>query len=336
MITTESEQHIMMRRVFTITAAALAFGGIAHAQTTPASSYPTKPVRLVIPFPPGGGTDILGRLIANELSKNNKWTVVADNKPGAGGTIGIGEIVKAQPTGYDLVMGQKDNLVIGPWLYRNLTWNPTKDLTAVAHVAYTPVIIATSANSRFKTLADVVAAAKAHPGTITYGSPGNGTSIHLAGDLFEKAAGIKLSHVPYKGSNPAMMDALAGNVDLLVSSVPSAMGQIQSGKLRPLAVTSAKRSSSLPDVPTIDESGYKGFDVSTWYGVMAPAGTPANVVATLNTEINKLLASPEVKAAIHTQGAEPLAMSPAEFSKMLNAEYTQWKSIVEASGVKIE
>ncbi|WP_353233787.1 tripartite tricarboxylate transporter substrate binding protein [Diaphorobacter ruginosibacter] len=326
----------MMRRVFTITAAALAFGGIAHAQTTPASSYPTKPVRLVIPFPPGGGTDILGRLIANELSKNNKWTVVADNKPGAGGTIGIGEIVKAQPTGYDLVMGQKDNLVIGPWLYRNLTWNPTKDLTAVAHVAYTPVIIATSANSRFKTLADVVAAAKAHPGTITYGSPGNGTSIHLAGDLFEKAAGIKLSHVPYKGSNPAMMDALAGNVDLLVSSVPSAMGQIQSGKLRPLAVTSAKRSSSLPDVPTIDESGYKGFDVSTWYGVMAPAGTPANVVATLNTEINKLLASPEVKAAIHTQGAEPLAMSPAEFSKMLNAEYTQWKSIVEASGVKIE
>lgn len=336
MITTESEQHIMMRRVFTITAAALAFGGIAHAQTAPASSYPTKPVRLVIPFPPGGGTDILGRLIANELSKNNKWTVVADNKPGAGGTIGIGEIVKAQPTGYDLVMGQKDNLVIGPWLYRNLTWNPTKDLTAVAHVAYTPVIIATSANSRFKTLADVVAAAKAHPGTITYGSPGNGTSIHLAGDLFEKAAGIKLSHVPYKGSNPAMMDALAGNVDLLVSSVPSAMGQIQSGKLRPLAVTSAKRSSSLPDVPTIDESGYKGFDVSTWYGVMAPAGTPANVVATLNTEINKLLASPEVKAAIHTQGAEPLAMSPAEFSKMLNAEYTQWKSIVEASGVKIE
>lgn len=336
MITTESEQHIMMRRVFTITAAALAFGGIAHAQTAPASSYPTKPVRLVIPFPPGGGTDILGRLIANELSKNNKWTVVADNKPGAGGTIGIGEIVKAQPTGYDLVMGQKDNLVIGPWLYRNLTWNPTKDLTAVAHVAYTPVIIATSANSRFKMLADVVAAAKAHPGTITYGSPGNGTSIHLAGDLFEKAAGIKLSHVPYKGSNPAMMDALAGNVDLLVSSVPSAMGQIQSGKLRPLAVTSAKRSSSLPDVPTIDESGYKGFDVSTWYGVMAPAGTPANVVATLNTEINKLLASPEVKAAIHTQGAEPLAMSPAEFSKMLNAEYTQWKSIVEASGVKIE
>ena len=328
---------MMMRRTLTITTAlaALAASGLVHAQTAPAA-YPTKPVRLVIPFPPGGGTDILARLVANELSKTNKWTVVADNKPGAGGTIGITEITKAQPTGYDIVMGQKDNLVIGPWLYKSLPWNPTKDLTAVAHVAYTPVIIATSANSKYKTLADVVAAAKAHPGSVTYGSPGNGTSIHLAGDLFEKAAGIKLSHVPYKGSNPAMMDALAGNVDLLVSSVPSAMGQIQSGKLRPLAVTSAKRSSSLPDVPTIAESGYKGFDVSTWYGVMAPAGTPANVVTTLNTEINKLLATPEMKAAIHAQGAEPLAMSPAEFSKQLNTEYTQWKGIVEASGVKIE
>lgn len=152
--------------------------------------------------------------------------------------------MKAAPTGYDLVMGQKDNLVIGPWLYKNLSWDPTKDLTPVAHVAYTPVVIATSVNSKYKTLADVVNGAKAAPGTITYGSPGNGTSIHLAGHLFEQAAGVKLSHIPYKGSNPALMDALAGNVDLLVSSLPSAMGQIKAGKLRPLAVTSAKRSSS--------------------------------------------------------------------------------------------
>ena len=327
---------MMMRRTFAVAAMALAAGSYAQAQTAPAANYPTKPVRLIIPFPPGGGTDILARLVANELAKADKWTVIADNKPGAGGTIGITEATKAAPTGYDLVMGQKDNLVIGPWLYKSLPWNPTKDLTAVAHVAYTPVIIATGANSKYKTLADVVAAAKANPGAVTYGSPGNGTSIHLAGDLFEKAASIKLSHVPYKGSNPALMDALAGNVDLLVSSVPSAMAQIQAGKLRPLAVTSAKRSSSLPDVPTIAESGYKGFDVSTWYGVLAPAGTPADVVAKLNTEINKMLAKPEVKAAINAQGAEPLAMSPAEFSKLINTEYTQWKGIVEASGVRIE
>jgi len=327
----------MMRALLSFTALAFALGTTAHAQApAPAAAYPAKPIRLIVPFPPGGGTDILSRLVATKLTESAKWTVVADNRAGAGGTIGIGEAVKAAPTGYDLVMGQKDNLVIGPWLYKNLPWDPTKDLTAVAHVAYTPVVIATSANSKFKTLADVVAAAKAAPGTITYGSPGNGTSIHLAGDLFEKAAGIKLSHIPYKGSNPALMDALSGNVDLLMSSVPSAMAQIKSGKLRPLAVTSAKRSSSMPEVPTVSESGFKDFDVSTWYGVFAPAGTPATVVNVVNAEINKLLATPEMKAAIHAQGAEPEAMSAAQFNTLLKADYAKWKGIVEASGAKIE
>ncbi len=325
----------MIRQLLSFTALALALGATAQAQA-PAAAYPTKPIRLIVPFPPGGGTDILSRLVATKLTETAKWTVLADNKAGAGGTIGIGEAVKAAPTGYDLVMGQKDNLVIGPWLYKNLLWDPTKDLTAVAHVAYTSVVIATGANSRFKTLADVVAAAKAAPGTVTYGSPGNGTSIHLAGDLFEKAAGVKLSHIPYKGSNPALMDALAGNVDLLVSSVPSAMAQIRSGKLRPLAVTSAKRSTSLPDVPTVSESGFQDFDVSTWYGVFAPAGTPAAVVTTLNTEINKLLGTAEMKAAIQAQGAEAQAMTPAQFSALLKTDYAKWKGIVEASGAKIE
>ncbi|GKS86246.1 tripartite tricarboxylate transporter substrate binding protein [Acidovorax sp. SUPP1855] len=327
----------MIRSLLSFTALALALGATAQAQTPPpAATYPTKPVRLIVPFPPGGGTDILSRLVATKLTEVTKWTVVPDNRAGAGGTIGITEAVKAAPTGYDLVMGQKDNLVVAPWLYKNLPWDPTKDLVAVAHVAYTPVIIATGANSRFKTLADVVAAARAEPGKITYGSPGNGTTIHLAGDLFEKAAGIKLSHIPYKGSNPALMDALAGNVDLLVSSVPSAMGQIKSGKLRPLAVTSAKRSSSLPDVPTVAESGYKGFDVSSWYGIFAPAGTPANVVTTVNAEVNKLLASPEMQAAIQAQGAEPESLSAAQFSTLLKTDYAKWKGIVEASGAKIE
>ena len=335
-----STSSMLRRHILPLTALACVLGtATVHAQSTApatAGTYPTKPIRMIVPFPPGGGTDILARLVSAKLTEANKWTVVADNKPGAGGTIGITEAVKAAPTGYDLVMGQKDNLVIGPWLYKSLPWDPTKDLAAVAHVAYTPVVIATSASSKYKTLADVVAAAKAAPGTVTYGSPGNGTSIHLAGDLFEKAAGIKLSHVPYKGSNPALMDALAGNVELLVSSLPSAMGQIKAGKLRPLAVTSAKRSSSLPDVPTVAESGFKGFDVSTWYGVFAPAGTPTAVVSTLNTEVNRLLARDEVKAAIHGQGAEPLAMTPEQLSILLKTEYQQWKGIVEASGAKIE
>ncbi|NMM75249.1 LacI family transcriptional regulator [Acidovorax sp. SRB_14] len=325
----------MIRHLLSFTALALALGTAAHAQA-PAAAYPTKPVRMIVPFPPGGGTDILARLVATKLAEQAHWTVVADNKAGAGGTIGISEAVKAAPTGYDMVMGQKDNLVIGPWLYKNLPWDPTKDLVAVAHVAYTPVVIATSANSRFKTLADVIAAARAEPGKITYGSPGNGTSIHLAGDLFEKAAGIKLSHIPYKGSNPALMDALAGNVDLLVSSLPSAMGQIKSGKLRPLAVTSARRSSSLPEVPTVAESGFKDFDVSTWYGLFMPAGTPAAIVNTVNAEVNKLLATPEMKAAIQAQGAEAEAMSPERFATLLKTDYAKWKGIVQASGAKIE
>ena len=303
----------------------------AHAQT-----YPEKPIRMVIPFPPGGGTDILGRLMAQKLTESNKWTIVPDNKAGAGGTLGITEAAKGKPDGYDMVMGQKDNLVVGPWMYKSLPWNPVKDFTAVAHVAWSPVIIATSANSKYKTLADVVAAAKAAPDTITYGSPGNGTTIHLAGDQFEKAAGIKMRHIPYKGSNPALMDALAGNVDLLVSSVPSAMAQVKAGKLRPLAVTSAKRSTSLPDVPTVAESGYKGFDMSTWYGLMMPAGTPAPVVNQMNDAVNKLLATPEMQKAIQDQGAEPLAMTPEAFTQQLQRDYQGMEKIVRDAGVKIE
>ncbi|MDZ7920340.1 tripartite tricarboxylate transporter substrate binding protein [Rhodoferax sp.] len=324
---------MLLKKLLVWSLVSVAAVNVAQAQN---AAYPSKPIRLIIPFPPGGGTDILSRLVAQKLTEANKWSVVPDNRAGAGGTIGITEAVKAAPTGYDLVMGQKDNLVVGPWLYGNLPWDPTKDLVAVAHVAYTPVVIATSANSRFKTLADVVAAAKAAPDTITYGSPGNGTTIHLAGHLFEKAANINIRHIPYKGSNPALMDALAGNVDLLVSSVPSAMAQIKAGKLRPLAVTSAARSSSLPEVPTVAESGYKDFDVSTWYGVFAPAGTPVAVVTTLNTEINKLLANPETKAAILAQGAEPVAMKADQFSNLLKTDYAKWKGIVQSSGAKVE
>jgi tripartite-type tricarboxylate transporter receptor subunit TctC len=322
------------RAILVSTAVVLSAFGTASAQ--PVAPYPSKPIRLIVPFPPGGGTDILSRLIANKLTEVAHWNVVPDNKAGAGGTIGITEAVKAAPTGYDMVMGQKDNLVVGPWLYGNLPWDPTKDLVAVAHVAYTPVVIATAASSRFKTLADVVNAARTAPDTITYGSPGNGTTIHLAGNLFEKAANIQIRHIPYKGSSPALMDALAGNVDLLVSSLPSAIAQIKAGKLRALAVTSITRSSSIPDVPTVAESGYKDFDVATWYGLFMPAGTPAAIVNTVNTKVNELLATADVKAAILAQGAEPQAMKPEAFANLLKTDYAKWKGIVQASGAKIE
>ena len=327
----------MFRKIIAFSSLLLALAGLAQAQTpVVADAYPSKPIRLIVPFPPAGGTDILARLITSKLSEQHKWAFVLENKPGAGGTIGITEAVKMAPNGYEMVIGQKDNLVIGPWLYKNLRWDPSSDLVAVAHLAYTPVLIATSADSKFKSLADVIAAARKAPGSVNYGSPGNGTSIHLAAVMFEKAAGIQLTHVPYKGSNPASLDAMAGNIDLLVSSVPSAMGYIKGGKLRALAVTSAKRSSSLPDVPTIAESGFKGFDVSTWYGLLVPVGTPAPVVATLNAEVNKLLANAEVRAAIKAQGAEPEAMTPENFAALIKTDYAKWKGIVEASGVKID
>ncbi|WP_315123873.1 tripartite tricarboxylate transporter substrate binding protein [Comamonas antarctica] len=326
----------MFRPLISATLVACALTASFTAAAQGPSDYPTKAVRMVIPFPPGGGTDILARVVANKLTEVTKWTVVPENKAGAGGTIGITDAAKSAPTGYDMVMGQKDNLVLGPYLYKNLPWDPVRDLTPVAHVAYTPVVIATSVNSPYKTMADVLAAAKANPGKITYGSPGNGTSIHIAGVLLEKATHVQLTHVPYKGSNPALMDALAGNVDLLVSSVPSAISQIKAGKLRALAVTSAKRSTSLPEVPTLDETGIKGFDVSTWYGLFMPAGTPAAIVTKVNAEVNRLLALPEVKDAILAQGAEPQAMSVANFDKFFKADFKAAKQIVEDSGAKIQ
>ncbi len=328
----------MNRRFFALAAplALLALLSAPAQAQAPAAAYPSKPIRLIVPFPPGGGTDILSRLVATRLTEVSKWTVVPDNRGGAGGTIGIAEAARAAPGGYEMVMGQKDNLVVAPWLYKNLSYDPTKDLVAVAHVAYTPVVIVTRVESRFKSLADVVAAAKAAPDTITFGSPGNGTTIHLAGEIFNTAANIKLRHVPYKGSNPAMMDVLAGNVDLMVSSLPSAMSQIKAGKLRTLAVTSARRSTSLPDVPTVAELGYKDFDVSTWYGLFMPAGTPKDVVGKVNAEVNRLLDTPEMKAAIHAQGAELQNMSPEQFSTLLATDYQKWKGIVQASGATIE
>ena len=324
----------MFRRHFcgalAVSALSPAFG---IAQT---AAYPAKPIRMIVPFPPGGGTDILSRLVAAKLTEVSKWTVVADNRAGAGGTLGIAEAARAQPTGYDMVMGQKDNMVVAPWLYKNLSYDPTKDLVAVSHVAYTPVVIVTSSASRFKTLGDVVAAARVAPDAITYGSPGNGTTIHLAGEIFKTTAGIKMRHVPYKGSNPAMLDVLAGNIDLMVSSLPSAMGQLKSGKLRALAVTSARRSSSAPEIPTVAELGFKDFDVSTWYGLFLPAATPKEIVATVHNEVNKLLAMPEMVAAIQAQGAETQLMSAEQFGALVKSDYQKWKGIVQASGATIE
>ena len=295
------------------------------ATSAQAQAYPAKPIRMITPFPPGGGTDYLARTVANKLTEFSKWTVVADNRAGAGGTIGIAEAAKASALGYDVVMGQLDNLAVAPLLYKNLPYDVQRDLQPVALVADSPIILLTASSSPYQSLADVVAAAKAVPDSITFATAGSGTVSHLVAELFGLTAGIKMRHIPYKGSTPALIDVMGGQVGLLSSSIPSALAQVKSGKLRPLAVSSARRSPSLPDVPTIAESGYKDFNVGVWYGVFAPAGTPKPIVTALNAEINKVLMQPDVQQSIRSQGGDVNPTTPEELGLRLKADILKWR-----------
>ena len=298
--------------------------------------YPAKPIRLVVPFPAGGGTDIISRVVGNKLAETQKWVIVVDNRPGAGGNIGVDLTAKAPADGYTIVMGQTSNLAVNPTLYAKMPYDALKDFAPVVSVADAPLVLVVAAGSPFKTLADVVAAAKAKPGMVTLATPGNGTVAHLTGELFQKAAGIKLQHVPYKGSSQAITDLLGGSIQLLMASVPTANGQIKGGNMRALAVTSEQRAADLPSVPTINESGYKGFDARTWFGLLAPAGTPPAVVAKLNAEVNKVLKMAEVREKIRTEGGDVLGGTPEQFASMIKSEHVRWGKVVKESGAKID
>jgi tripartite-type tricarboxylate transporter receptor subunit TctC len=306
------------------------------ATSAQAQAYPAKPIRMITPFPPGGGTDYLARTVANKLTEFSKWTVVVDNRAGAGGTIGIAEAAKASALGYDVVMGQLDNLAVAPLLYKNLPYDVQRDLQPVALVADSPIILLTASSSPYQSLADVVAAAKAVPDSITFATAGSGTVSHLVAELFGLTAGIKMRHIPYKGSTPALIDVMGGQVGLLSSSIPSALAQVKSGKLRPLAVSSARRSPSLPDVPTIAESGYKDFNVGVWYGVFAPAGTPKPIVTALNAEINKVLMQPDVQQSIRSQGGDVNPTTPEELGLRLKADILKWRGVIDAAKITLE
>jgi len=320
-----------MRRGLLAAVAAAAVAGSAIAQT-----YPAKPIKLIVPFPPAGGTDIIARTVADKLNQALGWTIVVDNKPGAGGNLGIEAAVKSPPDGYTLVLGQTSNLAINPTLYPKLPYDPQKDLVPIVAVANAPLVLVVPANSPYKTLADVIAAAKGKPGEVNFASPGNGTVAHLTGELLQKTAGVKFQHVPYKGTNQAVNDVLGGQVQLYMSSVPSALGFIKGGKLRALVVTSAQRVNDLPNVPTINESGYKGFDATTWFGLLAPAGTPPPVVAKLNAEVNRILKLPEVRQRIDSEGALAMGGSSEEFAALLKHDLARWGQIVKESGAKLD
>ena len=311
--------------------ALLLASGIAAAQ-----AYPARPIKLIVPFPPGGGTDIIAREVANKVATSEGWTIVIDNKPGSGGNIGVDAAAKASPDGYTLVLGQTSNLAINPSLYTKLPYDPVKDLAAVGLVASAPLVVVVSSASPYKKLADVVAAAKAKPTALNYASSGNGTVAHLATEQFQKIAGIQLTHVPYKGASQGMTDLVGGQIQLYVSSVPTLIAQIKSGQLRALAVTSLQRNRDLPDVPTMVEAGYKDFEAVTWFGVAGPAAMPKDAIAKLNTAFNKALATPDVQKKLAAQGAEVLSGPPEKFASLIRTDGLRWGAIVKASGIRLD
>jgi tripartite-type tricarboxylate transporter receptor subunit TctC len=326
----------MLIRTFSRSLCAAALGLAAATGTLAQAAYPAKPIRLIVPFPPGGGTDMIARTVAQKVADTNKWNVIVDNRPGAGGNLGVDAAAKAAPDGYTLVMGQTSNLAINPSLYSKLPYDPLKDLVPVALVSSAPIVMAAPANTPYKTFADLVAAAKAKPDGITLGYSGNGTVAHLAGEQAENAAGIKLRHIPYKGASQAMTDLVGGNIDLYMSAVPTLLGQVRNGKLRPIVVTSLKRSAQLPDTPTLAESGYKDFEAISWYGVLAPAGTPDAIVQQLNKAINEALKQPDVAEKLRSEGGDVLGGTSQKFDQLLRAEVPRWSKIVKDSGASLD
>jgi len=314
----------------------LALAGSILSGGALAQAWPAKPIRLIVPFPPGGGTDIIARETSQRVAKATGWTFVIDNRPGAGGNLGVDAVAKSPADGYTIVIGQTSNLAINPTLYTKLPYDPQKDLAPIVLLANAPLVMVTGPGTPYKSLADAVGAARAKPGQINFASPGNGTVAHLTSELFQRAAGVKMQHIPYKGAAQAMTDVMSGTVDLYMSSVPTLLPHIKQGKVRALAVTSARRVDDLPDVPTINESGFKGFDAVTWFGLLAPAGTPKEVVARLNAEFNKALKMPELAKRLSDEGADPAGGTPEQFAALIKDDIPRWGKVVKESGARID
>lgn len=309
---------------------------VCVAGLSAAQGYPDKPIRLIVPFPPGGGTDVLAREAALKVAKNTGWNIVTENRPGSGGNIGVDAVAKSAADGYSLVLGQTSNLAINPTLYAKLPYDAEKDLTAIGLVADAPLVLVVPANSPLKSFDDMLAAARAKPELLTYASSGNGTVAHLAAVQLQNAAGIKLTHIPYKGAAQASNDLIGGQIDMYLSSVPTLIGHIRNGKMRALAVTAAQRASDLPDVPTIAERGYPGFEAVTWFGLAAPAGVPKEIVQRLNAEFNKALQTPDLSQKYQEQGARVLTSTPEDFAKLIHNDRIRWAKIVKDSGARVE
>ncbi len=317
--------------VFSMLVMLLVCGTAAIAQ----QNFPTKPVRLLIPYAAGGAVDILGRTLGDELSKRWGQPVIIENRTGAGGTIASQVVVKSDPDGYTMVIVASGH-PINPYLYKNLPYDTFKDFTAISLLGSSPNMMMVAATSPFKKVADVIAAAKAKPGSLSYGQSGIGTSTHLAGELFKYMAKVDITSVSYKGGAPIINDLLGGHLPLSFNNIPESISQIRAGTLRPLGVTSAKRAAVLPDVPTIAEAGVPGYDTAVWWGLLGPAGMPADLTAKISKDCAAALHAPAVRQRLDNLGAAVAGSTPAEFAKLIRADYEKWGPIIKAAGIKAE
>jgi tripartite-type tricarboxylate transporter receptor subunit TctC len=298
--------------------------------------YPTKPIRLVVPFPPGGPLDAAARGIGQKVSDDWGQPVIVDNRPGAGGNIGADLVAKSAPDGYTIVMGALSTHAVNVTLYGKLPYDPVTDFAPITLVAVTPNVLVVNPSLPVNSVADLIAYAKANPGKLSFGSGSNGSAGHLAGELFKTEAHVDMVHVPYKGSAPALQDLLGGRIQLMFDNLASSMPYVKAGKLKALAVTTAERSPLVPDLPTLAESGLRNFDIYTWYGLMAPAGTPKDIIAKWNAEVAKILNAPDMKERLVAQGAQAAPDSPDAFAALIKREIPKYARIVKDSGAKVD
>jgi tripartite-type tricarboxylate transporter receptor subunit TctC len=299
-------------------------------------AYPNKPIRLVVPFPPGGSLDVVARAIGQKLTEAWGQPVIIDNRPGAGGNIGADLVAKSAPDGYTILEGALSTHAVNISLYGKLPYDPIKDFAPITLVAITPNVLVINPTAPFSTVPELIAYAKANPGKLSFGSGSNGSAGHLAGELFKTDAHVEMVHIPYKGGAPALQALLAGDTQLMFDNLANSMQQVRAGKLKAVAVTTAKRSTLVPELPTLSETGLPGFDIYTWWGFMAPAGTPKEIIAKWNAEVTRILSTPEMKAFFALQGAEPAPTTPEQFEALIKSEITKYAKIVKDSGAKVD
>src|SRR5687768_7987761 len=318
-----------MKRAFFI--CLVVFSSLAAAQ-----SFPAKPIRVIVPSPPGDGSDVVARLIGEKLAAAWGQQVVVDNRPGAGGRIGTELAAKAAPDGYTWIMGNAGSHGINGGLYRNLPYDLEKDFAPITQIMRAPNALVVSPSLGVGSVAELIALLKKNPGKYSYGSGGNGSSAHLSAELFKSMAGVDIVHIPYKGATLALTDLIAGNVVMFMGNLPPAMGHIKAGRIKALAVTTPARSKFVPELPTVSESGLKGFETVAWFGLIAPAGTPADVITRTREEVARITHTPELRARIESLGGEPVGNTPQEFATIIRADIAKWRRVVDAANIKVD